>query len=690
MPPKQPVALLRKRSLYTAIRPQSSLVDTHGVANTNNGNASETSAAKQETFLISPRVGKLAFEMPRSESRKNLELNVQLFQRQSLLLAAKLQIEGDYKRQKLAGEGHISDGHHLSIRSTEKRPSGKENQDDFEGCITSGEVKQKVALKTESCQPLDPLTPSCTQNSCGSKASTFSSNSSLSRISSGLSGGMHMLNLLPSSRYPSRRSHVRSTTQPDNGFNDNEKDAKGGFGFREGLRRREASLASQPDPHSRTASGIASTHSLSDNGRSRADSTSSTGGGFSAHAVAAEFTLPYVPDGADVESELILQQSAVDYEQQNNCSRVQANQELYEYAEGRLPTIDCESAHQLALQEQVMVEVNKQNGTKSMGIAKKYKQPGASASASAGAAMAIVLPDRLPPPPSAISKAWSSLKKGTGKMLLTRKSTLDLREVAEKMAPPPPPFSQRGDSNNTIENSDESDDSCLQKPEAKVNGQVRHLTGPSQKDKKLSQEEMWDLLSIRPPKKRPLKLKALHIPTADQDWAPVATKNSARGLSFCETGPISPPPQSPLPPLPLSRAASRSNETGDSTESNSITASVNAGDMISIQSSQPSGSSDIFDEYLEHECQPKTSPVFEDEGATNVFSETVASSPESNVARGSRGARTGSSIQQLEELSMMLNGVVVEDKLHVLVDENERQSEEGATRPTQQLSGEPN
>ncbi|CAK7563561.1 MAG: RNA polymerase I enhancer binding protein [Sporothrix epigloea] len=625
MPPKQPVALLRKRSLYTAIRPQSSLVDTHGVANTNNGNASETSAAKQETFLISPRVGKLAFEMPRSESRKNLELNVQLFQRQSLLLAAKLQIEGDYKRQKLAGEGHISDGHHLSIRSTEKRPSGKENQDDFEG-----------------------------------------------------------------SRYPSRRSHVRSTTQPDNGFNDNEKDAKGGFGFREGLRRREASLASQPDPHSRTASGIASTHSLSDNGRSRADSTSSTGGGFSAHAVAAEFTLPYVPDGADVESELILQQSAVDYEQQNNCSRVQANQELYEYAEGRLPTIDCESAHQLALQEQVMVEVNKQNGTKSMGIAKKYKQPGASASASAGAAMAIVLPDRLPPPPSAISKAWSSLKKGTGKMLLTRKSTLDLREVAEKMAPPPPPFSQRGDSNNTIENSDESDDSCLQKPEAKVNGQVRHLTGPSQKDKKLSQEEMWDLLSIRPPKKRPLKLKALHIPTADQDWAPVATKNSARGLSFCETGPISPPPQSPLPPLPLSRAASRSNETGDSTESNSITASVNAGDMISIQSSQPSGSSDIFDEYLEHECQPKTSPVFEDEGATNVFSETVASSPESNVARGSRGARTGSSIQQLEELSMMLNGVVVEDKLHVLVDENERQSEEGATRPTQQLSGEPN
>ncbi|CAK7264919.1 hypothetical protein SEPCBS57363_001326 [Sporothrix epigloea] len=447
---------------------------------------------------------------------------------------------------------------------------------------------------------------------------------------------------------------------------------------------------SQRRPSNRTASGIASTISSSDNGRGRADSNSSAGGGCGAHVAAADFILPYVPDGVDVDSELIPEQPAGDSEQHENCSRVQVDRELYEYAEGRLCTIDRESAHQVALQEQVMVEANKQNGSKNMDIAKKCKQPGASASANAGAAMAVVLPDSLPPPPSAISKAWSSLKKGTGKMLLTRKSTFDLREVAEKMAPPPPLLSQRGDSNNTIDNSEESDDSGLRKPEAKVNGQVRHLTEPLQKDKKYSQEEMWDLLSIRPPKKRPLKLTPLHISTASQDRASVASKNSARGLSFCETGPVSPPPQSPLPPLPLSRAASRSNQTGNSIESNSIITSVKAGDMISILSSHPSGSSDIFDEYFEHECQHKTSLVLEDEGALNDISETVASSPESHVARGSRGARTGSSIQQLEKLSTMLNGVIVEDKVPVLVDEIEKQADDGKNSPANKLLGEPN
>lgn len=51
-----------------------------------------------DALALSPRVGKLAFELALSESRRNLDLDVKLFQRESLLIAAKMQIEKDKEK----------------------------------------------------------------------------------------------------------------------------------------------------------------------------------------------------------------------------------------------------------------------------------------------------------------------------------------------------------------------------------------------------------------------------------------------------------------------------------------------------------------------------------------------------------------------------------------------------------------
>ncbi|CAK7225717.1 hypothetical protein SBRCBS47491_005984 [Sporothrix bragantina] len=289
----------------------------------------------------------------------------------------------------------------------------------------------------------------------------------------------------------------------------------------------------------------------------------------------ADFALPRVPDGMEGNFLLMPEQSKENSEKRKAWFREQADLEARNRVEKRRRETERETARQLALQEQdllndLMVEARQQHGKQKISNGKKRSQPEATASAATGAEKAVVLPDKSPPPPSALSKAWSSLKKGTGRMRLSRKSTFDLRDMAEKMAPPPPPLSQRGDSNNTIDDSEDSDDSGLRAPAPSSHGQVRYLTEPVQKDKKLNQQEMWDLLSIRPPKRRPSELAPLFIPVPGQGGSLSTTKGGVREHLHRNMGPVSPPPMSPLPPLPPSRAASRSIEVNYNVEDHSI------------------------------------------------------------------------------------------------------------------------
>lgn len=645
---KRPRMFLRKRSRQPN-RPESYINDTKDEVKPNSGTDApvEPTQEKRKANMISPRVGKLAFEMARSESRKNLDLNVKLFQRQSLLLAVQRQIEGD-KQTKLLEDVAPFLGENITNRPRLPKDdniagfAGEENHNALGEVAATEKGKEKETAWTEACGPLGPVTPSSTRNSCASKGNSLSASNSLSKLGDSLGGGIQKLNLFPTPRRPSRQSHFRSVTLPNNDFEDVAESVTGGFSFRMGFRNREASSVSQPTPRPRTASGATSTDSGSGHGRNR--SNSNTG----ACATMADFALPRVPDDMEGSFMLMPEESKEKRKKRDAWFREQADREMRVRNEKRRREAEREAARRLALRERDMLNdivlgVRQENQLK---ISKKRKQSGASVSIVAGAEKDVVLPDKSPPPPSALSKAWSTLKKGTGRMLLTRKSTYDLRDMAEKMALPAPPLTERGDSSNTFTSVDEdSDDSIVQEknvgpepqsqePAVSGNGQVRHLTAPSRKEKKLSQEEMWDLLSIRPPKRRPSESPLLLLVTGHAD------RPASAGMQFPiyqQLGPISPPPMSPLPPLPPSRTASRSTEVDYNVEE------PEHGNDHLLASDDDQASSDFFDEFFREACRPETPS-----GELHAAAEPIASSPESHVAEGSRRGRGGSLMQRLE------------------------------------------
>ncbi|KIH94511.1 hypothetical protein SPBR_05736 [Sporothrix brasiliensis 5110] len=590
--------------------------------------------------------------MARSESSKNLDLNVKLFQRQSLLLAAQKQMESNKQRQQrlklledvapFLGEDITN---HPSLTKTDNNPvlPRVENQNDFGNLIQNN--KGKEAGLIEVCEPLGPVTPSSTQNSCASKGSSFSASNSLSKIGDSLGGGVQKLFSTP--RRASRRGHVRSVTQPNNdfnGFNVAAEHVTGGRSFRMGFRNREASSVSQPEPRPQTASDNRSKDNSSGRGRTRSNSSSGP------CATMADFALPRVPNEMEGSFMLMPEESKENREKRDAWFRERADQEMRSRNEKRRRETEREAARELGLRERNMLNdiVLGVRHERQKKTSKKQKPSGSSMSTAAGAEKEVVLPDKSPPPPSTLSKAWSTLKKGTGRILLTRKSTYDLRDMAEKIAPPAPPLKERGDSSNSFTSVDEdSDDSIVQDKTAELvsepepqsqpqdiavsgNGQVSHLTVPSRKEKKLSQEELLDLLSIRPPQRRPSEPPLPLFVTGN----PERPTSSGTQLSICrQLGPASPPPMSPLPPLPPSRTTSHATEVN------------NSGEEEGLLSDDDQESSDFFEEYFREGCRPET-PLGNQ--MHNSPGEPIASSPESNVAHGGRHARDRSLMQRLE------------------------------------------
>ena len=545
--------------------------------------------------LFTPRLGKLAFEMAMSESRKNLDLDVKLFQRQSLLLAAKKQIEGDnLKRLKLMYGGNES----------ARFNDAKVKEQEEEGGALPPPFRP---------HPGDLVLFNSTQTSGASRASSFSASSSFNRpgdvgdsfgtSSSGPAGPKE--SRFPSPRRPSRRRHLRSITQPFNTLKDSNGDrnsygssanaaSSSSFSFRMGLRSREVSSASQKTPFSRPSTAAGSFRSSANQALDLG--TGSFGAGSNtkendikgACATMDDFSLPQVPPDMEGYCTLMPEESQELREKRNIWFREQADKEDEEHRQAKVS--DNQHRHQPLLK-------------------KKRKQPPQSSQEP----KEIVLPETMPPPPSSVSKAWSSLKRGASRMLVPRKSTMDLRDLAKKRAASAPMPSTVSSSRNSSEGT--SGDSFRKASEG--------TTGPGHLED--------DGLSIQLPKRQSSKAEtAVHPATDPGDiplpLSPITVQNEAfRALPAPVRllGPMSPPPTSPLPPIPptagMRPCANRlmggdSSLLGSDADTHSLTHSL-----------------DAFDRYFESEARTADAPVKSDE-LGNGDQEDIPSSPASNVA----------------------------------------------------------
>ncbi|EPE05103.1 myb dna-binding domain containing protein [Ophiostoma piceae UAMH 11346] len=609
----------------------------------------------QNASFFTPRLGKLAFEMAMSESRKNLDLDVKLFQRQSLLLAAKKQIEGDnLKRLKL-----MYDGSELTKLNDAKVKEQKEEEGALPVKVDITSLEAGAPTNGDMPPPSRPhpgdlVAINSTQTSIASRASSFSASSSFNK-SGGVDGSFGTgssgpadpnQSRFPSPRRPSRRRHLRSITQPFNTLKDSNSDrnrygssanaASSSFSFRMGLRSREVSSASQKTPFSRPSTAAGSLSSSANQALGLGTGSSDTGSNTKendnkgACATMDDFSLPQVPPDLEGYFTLMPEESKELREKRNRWFREQVDKEDQH---GQAKVSDDHHHHQPFLK-------------------KKRKQPPQSSSQDP---KEIVLPDTMLPPPSSVSKAWTSLKRGASRMLVPRKSTMDLRDLAKKRAASAPMPSTVSSSCNSSEGT--SGDSSRKASEGTIG--PGHLENDAMCNDNKSRGHGDEVredggLSIQLRKRQPSRAAtAVHPPTNPGDiplpLSPIMVQNEAfrafpAPLRFL--GPTSPPPTSPLPPIPPTTGVRprMDNPMGGMTDKSS-----NSGDSSLPESETDIRGLDTFDQYLEDEANTTCVLGKNSKRSDGGDHEDIPSSPASNVAGDNTRARS-SSVCVLEDV----------------------------------------
>ncbi|OAA59603.1 myb DNA-binding domain containing protein [Niveomyces insectorum RCEF 264] len=588
--------------------------------------------------MATPRLGKLAFELPRSESRKQLDLNTSLFQRQSLLMAAKSQIEGDHQKQQQQQQ--------QQQQQHQEEEAKKENQRQN---VDNG-AKPTGSVADTSPPPKRP-TPSSTLNSLLSKHSGSPvSTRSLRGIASGqppLSPAHSILR-----RQPHGHPTLRSFTQP-----------------------------------------AASIKAAFERSKSRNSSTSTTA--TTATTPGTTVTKERPVSVASEPTQATMVPLTIDMGGAGYFLGTAVAQQLGKH---RLRKSDkaCEAAREAAaLDAAARSGLHRDRVAQPAQTTKTTEHPphqqhipfGGSGGGGIGAAARTDIASAGQLPPFTLSKAWSSLKRGTSKMLAARKSTVDLREAARRGHGRT--LSTSSSSSNHAGRAASFDRARTFTLTGTASASAPPPPPPHGSTTKLTQEEMWDLLSIRPPlvatrartgtafscqprvqalpsspsstpplQPRP-STEGNDSPTVVQQQAPTNTpadKDASRWLH--QLGPASPPPDGPLPPVPpplprrvrppMSAAERDAREAQARLKAGAIlngSRSLQRGDKNLETGENEEGeddgddsvSSSLLDALVAPPLRPNTRPASNEGRVSN----TVASSPASQVADGRHGGWRG-------------------------------------------------